>query len=92
MIITDRLRSYSAAKAEVLPSVEHCDDKGLNNQAENSQQPTRLRERVIRLLKSSGHALRFLSVLGLITSHFRIGRHRYRARGYREVMKLRFAL
>src|SRR5258705_5633028 len=27
-IITDKLRSYSAAKAEVLPSVEHCQDKG----------------------------------------------------------------
>src|SRR5262249_12304646 len=26
VIITDRLRSYSAAKAEVLPSVEHCHD------------------------------------------------------------------
>src|SRR3989442_9186231 len=26
-IITDKLRSYSAAKAEMLPSVEHCQDK-----------------------------------------------------------------
>jgi len=72
VIITDRLRSYSAAKAEVLPGVEHCDDKGLNNRAENSHQPTRLRERVMRRFKSSGHAQRFLSVVGLITSHFRV--------------------
>ncbi|HEU5240028.1 MAG TPA: IS6 family transposase [Pyrinomonadaceae bacterium] len=63
VIITDRLRSYSAAKAEVLPSVEHCDDKGLNNRADNSHQPTRLREHVMRRFKSSGHAQRFLSVL-----------------------------
>ena len=56
VIITDRLRSYGAAKAEVLQSVEHCHDKGLNNRAENSHQPTRLRERVMRRFKSSRHA------------------------------------
>jgi putative transposase len=27
VLITDKLRSYSAAKAEVLPSVEHCQGK-----------------------------------------------------------------
>ena len=41
-IITDKLRSYSAAKAEVLPSVEHCQNKWQNNRAENSHQPTRI--------------------------------------------------
>jgi transposase-like protein len=30
VIITDRLRSYGAAKAEVA-SIEHCQDKGQNN-------------------------------------------------------------
>ena len=30
-IITDKLRSYGAAKAEVLPSVEHCREKWQNN-------------------------------------------------------------
>src|SRR5260370_3871175 len=39
MIITDKLKSYSAAKAEVLPSVEHWQHKGQNNRAENSHQP-----------------------------------------------------
>src|SRR6202521_6145426 len=46
VIITDKLKSYSAAKAEVMPSVEHCQKKGQNNRVENSHQPTRLRERV----------------------------------------------
>jgi len=46
VIITDKLRSYGAAKAEVLPSVEHHQQKYQNNRAENSHQPTRLRERV----------------------------------------------
>jgi putative transposase len=44
-LITDELRSYSAAKAEVLPSVVHLEQKYQNNRAENSHQPTRLRGR-----------------------------------------------
>src|SRR5258707_11734676 len=91
VIITDKLRSYRAAKADVMPSVEHLQQKYQNNRAENSHQPTRLRERVMRRFKSAGHAQRFLSAFGIITSHFRVGRHRYRASGYRAVMKSRFA-
>src|SRR5215471_16598586 len=34
MIITDQLRSYSAAKAEVLPGIEHLQQKYLNNRGE----------------------------------------------------------
>src|SRR3981189_1529844 len=92
MIITDKLRSYGAAKAEVMPSVEHLQQKYQNNRAENSHQPTRFRERVMRRFKSAGHAQRFLSAFGIITSHFRVGRHLYRASGYREVRKSRFAV
>ena len=40
-IITDKLASYAAAKAEVLPQVEHIQEKRSNNRAENSHQPTR---------------------------------------------------
>ena len=36
MITTDKLKSYAAAKQELMPSVEHRQDKGLNNRAENS--------------------------------------------------------
>jgi len=92
VIITDKLKSYSAAMAEVMPSVEHLQQKCQNNRAENSHQPTRLRERVMRRFKSSGQAQRFLSAFGIITSHFRVGRHLYRASGYRAVMKSRFAV
>ncbi|RWX22226.1 IS6 family transposase, partial [Rhizobium leguminosarum] len=35
-IITDKLRSYGAAKAEVAPGLDHWSHKGLNNRAENS--------------------------------------------------------
>jgi putative transposase len=92
VIITDKLRSYNAAKAEELASVEHLQQKYLNNRAENSHQPTRLRERLMRRFKSPGHAQRFLSVFGIIGSHFRVGRHLLRASGYRNVMKSRFIL
>jgi putative transposase len=90
VIITDKLKSYSAARAEVMPSVEHLQQKYQNNRAENSHQPTRLRERVMRRFKSAGHAQRFLSVFGIITSHFRPGRHLYTRGGYKVVMKSRF--
>jgi len=90
MIITDKLKSYSAARVEVMPSVAHLQQKYQNNRAENSHQPTRLREKVMRRFKSAGHAQRFLSVFGIIMSHFRPGRHLYTASGYREVMKSRF--
>ena len=92
VMITDRLRSYGAAKAEMLPGVEHCQQKYQNNRAENSHQPTRLRERLMRRFKSAGHAQRFLSAFGIIASHFRVGRHLYRASAYRMVIRSRFAL
>ena len=91
VLITDKLKSYSAAKAEVMPGVEHLQQKYQNNRAENSHQPTRLRERVMRRFKSAGHAQRFLSAFGIITSHFRPGRHLCTAGVYREMMKRRFA-
>jgi putative transposase len=92
LIVTDKLRSYGAAKAAVLPSVEHRHEKHQNNRAENSHQPTRLRERVMRRFKSVGQAQRFLSAFGIISSHFRVGRHLFTARSYRAVIKTRFAV
>jgi putative transposase len=92
VLITDKLQSYGAAKAELLPGVEHRQHKGLNNRAENSHQPTRERERRMRRFKSPGHAQRFLSAHGVIASHFRPGRHRLRAAVYREQMAQRFQM
>ena len=91
VIVTDKLRSYRSARAEVMPSVEHIQQKYQNNRAENSHQPTRLREKVMRGFKSSGHAQRFLSAFGIISSHFRVGRHLCNASIYRALMKSRFA-
>jgi putative transposase len=91
MIVTDKLRSYRAARNEIMPSVEHVQQKYQNNRAENSHQPTRLREKAMRGFKSAGHAQRFLSAFGIITSHFRVGRHLLRASSYHAIMKSRFA-
>ncbi len=55
VIITDKLKSYGAAKREILEGVEHRQQKGLNNRAENSHRPTRIRERRMGRFKSMGH-------------------------------------
>lgn len=68
--VTDKLKSYAAAKKQVMKSVEHCQHKGLNNRAENCRQTTRTRERRMRKFKSPGQAQRFLSTFGPIRDHF----------------------
>jgi putative transposase len=88
--ITDKLKSYGAAKREVLPSVEHRQHRSLNNRAENSHQPTRQWERRMQGFKSSGHAQRFLSAYGPIAQYCRPGRPRLSAPVYRQVMAQRF--
>ena len=55
-IVTDKLKIYSAAHREVMPTVPHCTDQYANNRAELSHQPTRLRERQLRRFKSVGQA------------------------------------
>ncbi len=90
VIITDKLKSYAAAKKEILPNVEHRQHKYLNNRAENSHQPTRERERRMQRFKSPGHAQRFLSAYSFIASHFRPRRHLFPAPEYREELKQRF--
>jgi putative transposase len=90
VIITDKLRSYGAAKREILPDVEHRQHKGLNNRAENSHQPTWLREKKMRRFKSAKQVQRFLSAFGPISGHFQPRRHRLRAQEYRVTLQSRF--
>jgi putative transposase len=61
VMITDKLASYGAARREIMSSVEHRQHRGLNNRAENSHQPTRRRDRIMKRFKSAGQAQRFLS-------------------------------
>ena len=59
VLVTDKLRSYGAAKAELSLSARHEQGLRKNNRAENSHQPTRRRERKMQRFKSSGSAQRF---------------------------------
>src|SRR5215475_6142116 len=90
VIITDKLKSYGAAKPEILPGVEHRQHRDLNNRCENSHRPTRQREYHMQGFKSPGHAQRFLSAYGPIAQHFRPRRHLLSASDYRQEMRKRF--
>jgi putative transposase len=70
VMITDKLRSYGAARSRMGLRVEHRQHKGLNNRAENSHQPTRRRERVMKRFKSAGQVQRFLSVHDQVANLF----------------------
>jgi putative transposase len=92
VMITDKLKSYAAAKIHIMPGVEHRQHKGLNNRAELSHQPTRQRERQMRRYKSPRHAQRFLSAHGPINNAFRCQRNRLSAQQYRHMRTQAFLL
>ena len=82
-LITDKLRSDSAAQRMVMPSVVHCTDQYANSRAEVSHQPIRQRERQMRRFQSAAHVERFVSVHGVVQNLFRVGRHLLRAAHHR---------
>jgi putative transposase len=86
VVITDKLASYPPALRRVLPNSKHRRHKGLNNRDENSHQPTRQRERVMRRFKSPEQAQRFLGPFGAIGDHFRVGRYRNPAPTRRQLL------
>src|SRR3712207_6256251 len=92
VMITDKLASYSAAKREVMPGVEHRRHRGLNNRAENSHQPTRRRERQMKRFKSPGQAQRFLSAHNPINNLFHLRRDHVTAAEYRAARAQAFAI
>ena len=91
VLITDKLRSYAAAKREIMPGVEHRQHKGLNNRAENSHQPTRRRERVMKRFKSPRQAQRFLSTHDPIANFFSGRRNQDTAAKFRAARSQAFA-
>jgi putative transposase len=90
VIITDTLKSYGAAKREILPGVERRQSRYRNNRCENSHRPTRQRERRMQGFTSPGHAQRVLSAYGPIAQHFRPRRHLRSAANSRQEMRNRF--
>ncbi|OUJ12912.1 DDE-type integrase/transposase/recombinase, partial [Acetobacter sp. DsW_063] len=89
-MITDKLKSYGAARRQVMPCVEHRSHKGLNNRAENSHLPLRKRERVLQRFRSPGGWQRFVSIFSTVRNGFvplasidnAISRHLHRLRAF----------
>src|SRR3954469_6636342 len=92
VMVTDKLGSYSAAKQELMPGIEHRRHKGLNNRAENSHRPTRRRERQMKRFKSARQAQRFLSAHEQINNLFHLRRDHLPAAEYRAVRAHAFAM
>jgi transposase-like protein len=84
-LITDDSRSYSAA-VHVL-GIEHRHQRGRwrNNRSENSQHPTRRRERNMQPFKSPGSAQKFLSMHAAVYNTFNVQRHLSSAQTHREL-------
>ena len=75
LLVTDKLRSYGAARRRLRLSVRHEQGLRKNNRAENSHLPVRRRERKIQRFKSPGSAQRFLSVHASVPNTFNVQRH-----------------
>ena len=69
-IVTDTLRSYGAARHQVMLAVEHRLHKGPNNRAENSHLSLRKRERAMQGFRSPGGLQRCLSAFSAVRSPF----------------------
>ena len=75
VLVTDKLRSYGAAKSELGLSARHEQGLRKNNRAENSHQPIRRREIKMQRFKSPGSAQHFLSVHAAVYNTFNTQRH-----------------
>ena len=92
VIVTDKLASYQVAHRELVASVTHRRCKYFNNRAENSHQPTRIRERVMKRFASPGQAHRFLFAFSHIRQHFRSRRHLISVPQWRTEITVSFAV
>ena len=90
-MVTDKLRSYAVAPRELVPDSIHDTSRYANNRAEASHQPTRVRERGMRRVKSPQQAQRFPDVHSAVHNLFNLGRHLVSAEHYRAFRQRAFA-
>jgi len=84
-LTTDDLRSYGAAAHDLGIDSRHERGRWKNNRAENSRQPTRLRERKMQRFKSVGSTQKFLSSHAAIYNTFNVQRHLTSAQSHRKL-------
>jgi len=82
-LVTDDLRSYSAAVRDLGIERRHERGRWKNNRVENSHQPTRRRERKIQRFKSAGSAQKFLSSYAAVYNTFNLQHHLTSAQAHR---------
>ena len=90
-IVTDKLRSYGVAHHELLRDFIHDNSQYANNRSEQSHEPTRVRERVMRRFKSTRPAQRLLGTPAAVYNLFNLGRHLVRKEHYRNLREGAFA-
>ena len=74
VLVTDKLRSYGAARSEIGLSARHEQGVRKNNRVENSHQPTRRRERKMQRFNRR-ITQRFLSIHAVVQNTFNVQRH-----------------
>ena len=74
-IITDKLRSYKAAMRQLGNMNKQDTTKHHNNQAENSHQPFRRRERAMNKFRAQKSLQKFVSIHAQFHNHFNHERH-----------------
>ncbi len=90
-MITDKRKSYAAAKVDLGLKFEHRQHKGLNNRAENSHQPTRVREKGMCRFKSACYLQRFVPVHDQVPNIFQHCRNNQDAKQKHELRAKAFA-
>ena len=83
VLITDKLKSYAAARKDMGLRIEHRQHKGLKNRAENSHLPKRRRERMMKRFQSPRHIQRFLSIHDQVANLFHFPRNNLSAIDHR---------
>jgi putative transposase len=83
-IVTDRLRSCSAAFSNLGIAGRQDITRWLNNRAENSHQPFRRREQAMQRFRSDATLRNFVSVHAAIQDHFNLDRYFARQTEFRQ--------
>jgi len=90
-IVTDKLRSYSAAMKVIGNAARQETGRWLNNRAENSHLPFRRRERAMQGFRQMRSLQKFSSVHASVYNHFNQERHLYSRQNFKRNRSLALA-